>query len=102
MMLLVLCPLSYDVIGYEDLKCHWCISIRLLPQFDSCLLQVKLLVVLSFSHTVKPLLSRHLWDLPKCPFNRGCPLNRGCKNCVMFVNDQHSTVTLYCDKVACC
>ena len=25
-----------------------------------------------------------------------------CKNCAMFVNDQHSTVSLYCDKVACC
>ena len=23
-------------------------------------------------------------------------------NCTMFVNNQHSTVTLYCDKVACC
>ena len=21
---------------------------------------------------MKPLLSRHLWDLPKCPLNRGC------------------------------
>ena len=45
---------------------------------------------------VKPLLSGHLEALPKCPFNRGC------KNCAMVVNDQHSTVTLYCDKVACC
>ena len=51
---------------------------------------------LEFRTTVKPLLSGHLRDLPKCP------LNRGCKNCAMFVNDQHSTVTLYCDKVACC
>ena len=50
MMLLVLCRLSHGVIGYEDLKCHWCISIRLLPQFNSCLLLVKLLVVQSFSH----------------------------------------------------
>ena len=34
------------------------------------------------ANTVKPLLSRHLWDLPKCP------LNGGCKNCTMFaVND---------------
>ena len=33
-------------------------------------------------------IKRHLRDLPKCP------LNRGCKNCAMFVNDQHSTVTL--------
>ena len=46
-------------------------------------------------HTVKPLLSGHLRDLPKCPLNSGCPLNRGCKNFAMFVNDQHSTVTLY-------
>ena len=26
--------------------------------------------------TVKPLLSGHLQDLPKCSLNRGCPLNR--------------------------
>ena len=44
-------------------------------------------------YTVKPLLSRHLRDLPKCPFNRGC------KNCAMFVNNQHSMVTQYCDKL---
>ena len=50
---------------------------------------------------MKPLLSGHFRDLPKCPLNVGCPLNRGCKNCAMFVNDQHSAVTLYCDKVAC-
>ena len=30
-----------------------------------------------FTITVKPLLSGHLRDLSKCPFNRGCPLNRG-------------------------
>ena len=35
---------------------------------------------LEFRTTVKPLLSGHLWDLPKCPLNRGCQLNRGCKN----------------------
>ena len=46
--------------------------------------------------TVKPLLSGHLQDLPKCS------LNRGCKNYAMFVNDQHSTVTLYYDQLACC
>jgi len=27
--------------------------------------------------TVKPLLSGHLRDLPKCPLNRGCPPNWG-------------------------
>ena len=53
-------------------------------------------------NTVKPQLSGHLRDLPKCQLNRGCPLDRGCKKCAMFVNDQHSMVTLYCDKVACC
>ena len=46
--------------------------------------------VLFKKNTVKPLLSGHL------------RLNKGCKNCAMFVNDQHSTVTLYCDKVVCC
>ena len=33
--------------------------------------------------------------------NRGCLLNRGFKNCTVFVNDQHLTVTLYCEKVGC-
>ena len=50
---------------------------------------------LHVSYTVKPLLSRHLRDLPKCP------LNKGCKHCTMFVTDQNSALTLYCDKVAC-
>ena len=54
------------------------------------------------SNTVKPLLSGHPRDLPKCPINRGHPLNRVCKNCAMFVDDHYSTVTLYCNKVACC
>ena len=58
--------------------------------------------IIIISITVKPLLSGHLRDLPKCLLNRGCPLNRGFKNCTMFVNDQHLTVTLYCEKVACC
>ena len=31
----------------------------------------------TFLATVKPPLSGHLRDLPKCPHNRGCPLNRG-------------------------
>ena len=52
-------------------------------------------------NTVKPLLRGHLQDLPKCLLKRGCRLNRGCKNCTMFVNNQHSTVPLFCDKVAC-
>ena len=34
-MLLVVCQLSRDVIGYEDSKCHWCVSIRLLSQLES-------------------------------------------------------------------
>ena len=62
----------------------------------------RFLQAISLHSTVKPLLSGHLRDLPKCPLNRGCPLNGGCKNCAMFVNDQHSTVNLSCDKVACC
>ena len=45
-------------------------------------------------NTVKPLLSGNLQDLPKCLLKRGCRLNRGCKNCTMYVNDQHLTVTL--------
>ena len=49
---------------------------------------------------MKPLLSGHLRELPKCPLNRGSPLNRGFKNCAMFVNDQHLTVTLYCEQDA--
>ena len=44
--------------------------------------------IIIVSITVKPLLSGHLRDLPKCLLNRGCPLNRGFKNCTMFVNDQ--------------
>ena len=47
-------------------------------------------------NTMKPLLSGHNRDLLKYP------LNRGCKSCTMFVNDHHSTVNLYGDKVACC
>ena len=49
-------------------------------------------------NTVKPLLSEHLQDLPKCLLKRGCRLNRGRKNCTMYVNDQHLTVTLFYDK----
>ena len=52
--------------------------------------------------TVEPLFSGHLRDLPNCPLNRGCLLDRGCKNCTMFVNNQHSMVTLYRGKVECC
>ena len=67
---------------------------------NNCLLFLS--TIDSILSTVKPLLSGHLRDLPKCPLNRGCPLNGSCKNCAMFVNDQHSTITLYCDKVARC
>ena len=49
-------------------------------------------------NTVKPLLSGHLRDLPKCLLKRGCRLNRGRKNWTMYVNDQHLTVTLFYDK----
>ena len=37
------------------------------------------------NNTVKPLLSGHVRDLPKCPLNRGCPFDRGCKTCAMSV-----------------
>ena len=56
---------------------------------------------------MKPLLSRHLRDLPKSVrLIEGVHLIEGV--CLIevvriaFVNDQHSVVTLYCDKVACC
>ena len=55
--------------------------------------------IIIVSITVKPVLRGHLRHLPKCLLNRGCPLNRGFKNCTMFVNDQHLTVTLYCEKL---
>ena len=50
-MLLVLCQLSRDVIGYEDLISNWCVSILLLSQLDSRLLLVKLSVLESFSRS---------------------------------------------------
>ena len=44
-MLLVVCQLSRDVIGYhEDSQCHWRVLIRLLSQLNSRLLLVKLSV----------------------------------------------------------
>ena len=52
--------------------------------------------------TVKPLLSGHLRDLPSVLLIESVRLIRVVKNCAMFVKDQHSTVTLHCDKVACC
>ena len=39
----IICQLSRDVIGYEDSKCHRCVSIcRLLSQFNSRLLLVEI------------------------------------------------------------
>ena len=43
--------ISRDVIGYEDLWCHWCVSIRVLSQLKSPLLLVQLSVVRSFSRS---------------------------------------------------
>ena len=40
-----------------------------------------------YTITVKPLLSGHIRDLPKCPVYRVCPLKRGFKNYAMFVNN---------------
>ena len=42
------------------------------------------ILISAIDNAVKPLLSRRLRDLLKCPLNRG-PLDRGCKNCAMFV-----------------
>ena len=47
-MLLVICHLSCDVIGYEGSKCDWCFLIHLLSQLDSHWLLVKLSLVQSF------------------------------------------------------
>ena len=41
-ILLVVCQLSRVVIGYEDSKCHWCVSILLLLLFNSLLFLAKL------------------------------------------------------------
>ena len=47
------------------------------------------------STTVKPLISGHLRDLPKCLLNRGCPLNRGFKNYTMLtINIQRLLCTV--------
>ena len=51
-MLLVLCQLNCDVIGYEDSNLIGAMILTcLLPQFNSCLLLVKLLVVQLSSHS---------------------------------------------------
>ena len=46
--------------------------------------------------TVKPLLSGHLQDLPKCPFIRGCSLNRGlwklCNVCWQLLFNSYSVL----------
>ena len=44
-MLLVICHLSCDVIGYEGSKCDWCFLIHLLSQLDGHWLLVKWSVV---------------------------------------------------------
>ena len=48
--------------------------------------------IIIISITVKPLLSGHLRDLPKCLLNRGCPLNRGFKNCTFNIQQLLCTV----------
>ena len=53
------------------------------------------------NHTAKRTsISGHFRELPKCP--RGICLIEVEKIAQCFVNDQHSTFTLYRDKVACC
>ena len=44
-MLLVICHLSCDVIGYEGSKCDWCFLIHLFSQLDGHWFLVKLSVV---------------------------------------------------------
>ena len=47
-------------------------------------------------NTVKPLLSVHPWDLPKCPLNRGCPPNKGFEivKCLIANNIQRFLCTM--------
>ena len=52
----------------ERSKCTFKLNVRcFLPSTSVCILEFV---------TVKPLLSGHLQDPPKCPPNRVCPLNR--------------------------
>ena len=51
----------------------------------------------SFKSTVKPLLSGHLHNLPKCWLNRGCPLKRGFLTfvqCLLTMNLQRLLCTV--------
>ena len=51
----------------------------------------------SFKSTVKPLLSGHLHNLPKCRLNRGCPLKRGFLTfvqCLLTMNLQRLLCTV--------
>ena len=50
MVLLVICQLSSDVIGYVD-SCNWCISISRLSESNKRLLLVKEPVFQSFSRS---------------------------------------------------
>ena len=51
-MLLVVCQLSRDVIGYEDSQCHWCVSIRLLSKLKVVYCLVRQIVVCTATVTV--------------------------------------------------
>ena len=42
---------------------------------------------------MKPLLSGHLRDLPKCPLNRGCPLVK-IAQCLLTINFQRLLCTV--------
>ena len=67
-MLLVICHLSCDVIGYEGSKCDWCFLIHLLSQLDGRWLLVKLSFVsyqqqsYSGANTYKRSYSTYSWD----------------------------------------
>ena len=69
-MLLVICHLSCDVIGYEGSKCDWCFLIHLLSQLDGHWFLVKLSVVsyqqqsYSGPNTPKRSYSTYSWNDP--------------------------------------
>ena len=67
-MLLVICHLSCDIIGYEGSKCDWCFLIHLLSQLNGYWLLVKLSVVsyqqqsYSGANTPKRSYSTYSWN----------------------------------------
>ena len=51
---------------------RWRITASEISKIHQMIRKLNLIIVLFFNqNTVKPLLNGHLWDLPKCPLNRG-------------------------------